>query len=170
MHLAAGGAKNWPSDVSLISKLVEEFDPLRIPFDLEAMGSQPGNQYGLVLEPGYLYSFEAFVRIEPRIDESTSAVYGWNSRVVRQTQYRTVLDSDEKSNMARVRLSVSFDPTAFSTILSLDYMLFALARDFGSSILMSVILLFLLRIIRWAYRLFVFLPSQTKVAHQPPRS
>jgi hypothetical protein len=140
-----------------------------IPFDLEAMGSQPATQYGLVLEPGYLYSVEAFVRIEPRIDESTSAVYGWKSSVVRQTQYRTVLDSDEKSNLARVRLSVSFDPTAFSTILSREYTFYALACDFGSSILMSVILLFFLRLIRWALRVFVFLPSQTKVLQQRPK-
>ena len=69
--------------------------------------------YGLELHPGYEYSVEAFVSIQPLLDESSGSVYGWRLSVVRKRQYRTPLETEEKSNLARLRITISFDPTVY---------------------------------------------------------
>lgn len=115
---------------------------------------------GLELHPGFEYTVEAFVCVEPLIQESSKMVYGWQSKVVSKSEYRKELGADEDSHLARVRLTVGFDPTATSSILSRTYPLIDAAVDVGASVLYCSLALLLLRRIRRALSHGVYLPSR----------
>ncbi|EKX33905.1 hypothetical protein GUITHDRAFT_119888 [Guillardia theta CCMP2712] len=143
------------------------------------------------LNPGYEYTFEAVVRIEPELSEIGTSQYGevselitqtcllfpltafnfkqmvdWVSRVVRKKSYVNALASSEASNIARVRYKIIFDSTATYTIRAYPFSASSFVLRLCSAVLFWYFglcaLIYLLKLVYWG----VYLPSRSKTKTQ----
>jgi len=163
---ANGGGDNWPRGTDAAKQLLETFPPLSIEFDLESLDGQSSEMEGLLLEPGHEYKFEAFLSIEPLVS-SANGVEGWTTRVVRKRAFSSPLGLDEDSHIARVRYSISLDPTTMTSLRSTAYPFTHAATDVGLSFLYFYIGLGVLIVLRRLLHWRVYLPSTS--TRMPPK-